>query len=54
MPTSSPLLEVRDLSKRFEVRRGALRQIAGHVHAVEGASFTIDRKEVLGLAGESG
>jgi len=54
MPTSSPLLEVRDLSKRFEVRRGALRQIVGHVHAVEGASFTIDRKEVLGLAGESG
>ena len=54
MPTSSPLLEVRDLCKRFEVRRWGLRQIAGHVHAVEGASFTIDRKEVLGLAGESG
>ena len=54
MPTSSPLLEVRNLCKRFEVRRGGLRRIAGHVHAVEGASFTIDRKEVLGLAGESG
>jgi oligopeptide/dipeptide ABC transporter ATP-binding protein len=45
---------VRNLSKRFEVRRGALRQIVGHVRAVEGTSFTIDRKEVLGLAGESG
>jgi len=54
MPISSPLIHVRDLSKRFEVRRGALRQIVGHVHAVEGASFTIDRREVLGLAGESG
>jgi oligopeptide/dipeptide ABC transporter ATP-binding protein len=54
MPTSSPLLQVRDLSKRFEVRRGVFRHTAGHVHAVEGASFTIDRKEVLGLAGESG
>jgi oligopeptide/dipeptide ABC transporter ATP-binding protein len=54
MPTSSPLLQVRDLSKRFELRRGVFRHIAGHVHAVEGASFTIDRKEVLGLAGESG
>jgi oligopeptide/dipeptide ABC transporter ATP-binding protein len=54
MPISPPLIDVRDLSKRFEVRRGALRRIVGHVHAVEGASFTIDRKEVLGLAGESG
>src|SRR5262245_39788809 len=54
MATSSPLLQVRDLSKRFEVRRGVFRHIAGHVHAVEGVSFTIDRKEVLGLAGESG
>ena len=54
MSISPPLIYVRDLSKRFEVRRGALRQIVGHVHAVEGASFTIDRKEVLGLAGESG
>src|SRR5262249_60337558 len=54
MPISPPLLHVRDISKRFEVRRGALRQIVGHVRAVEGTSFTIDRKEVLGLAGESG
>jgi oligopeptide/dipeptide ABC transporter ATP-binding protein len=51
---SSPLLHVRNLSKRFEVRGGALRRIVGHVHAVEGVSFTIDRREVLGLAGESG
>src|SRR5262249_56019932 len=54
MPISSPLLAVRDLRKRFAVRRGAFRQLVGHVQAVEGVSFTIDRKEVLGLAGESG
>lgn len=54
MPISSPLLAVRDLRKRFAVRRGAFRQLVGHVHAVDGVSFTIDRKEVLGLAGESG
>ena len=54
MPISSPLLDVRNLSKRFEIRRGAFRQLVGHVHAVEDVSFTIDRQEVLGLAGESG
>src|SRR5262245_30736529 len=54
MLTSSSLLEVRDLRKRFEIRRGAFRQLVGHVHAVEGVSFRIDRREVLGLAGESG
>lgn len=54
MPASSPLLDVRDLCKRFEIRRGAFRQLVGHVHAVESVSFTIDRRQVLGLAGESG
>jgi oligopeptide/dipeptide ABC transporter ATP-binding protein len=49
-----PLLDVRDLRKRFEIRRGVLRRPAGHVKAVENVSFTIGRQEVLGLAGESG
>jgi oligopeptide/dipeptide ABC transporter ATP-binding protein len=50
----SALLDVRGLCKRFEIRRGVFRQLVGHVHAVESVSFTIDRREVLGLAGESG
>jgi oligopeptide transport system ATP-binding protein len=54
MPNSRPLLEVRALRKSFEIRRGAFRKVIGHVHAVEGVSFGIDRREVLGLAGESG
>ena len=54
MPVSSPLLDVRDLRKRFELRRGPFRQLVGHVHAVENVSFAIHREEVLGLAGESG
>jgi ABC-type oligopeptide transport system ATPase subunit len=49
-----PLLDVRDLRKWFEIRRGVLRRPAGHVKAVENVSFTIGRREVLGLAGESG
>lgn len=54
MPISPALLDVRGLCKRFEIRRGVFRQLVGHVHAVESVSFTIDRREVLGLAGESG
>lgn len=54
MPVSSALLDVRGLCKRFEIRRGVFRQLVGHVHAVESVSFAIDRREVLGLAGESG
>jgi peptide/nickel transport system ATP-binding protein len=54
MRIASPLLDVRDLRKRFEIRRGAFRQLVGHVHAVENVSFAIRREEVLGLAGESG
>ena len=54
MPISPALLDVRDLCKRFEIRRGVFRQLVGHVHAVEGVSFSIDRREVLGLAGKSG
>ena len=53
-----PLVEVRDLRKWFPVQQGVLDQLlAGgvdNVRAVDGVSFSIDRGEVLGLAGESG
>ncbi len=48
------LLEVRDLKTYFPVRRGVLRRVFGHVRAVDGVSFTIERGETLGLVGESG
>jgi peptide/nickel transport system ATP-binding protein len=41
------LLEVADLSVRFATR-------TGHVQAVDRVSFTLERGEMLGLAGESG
>jgi oligopeptide/dipeptide ABC transporter ATP-binding protein len=45
----TPLVQVRDLSKRFPVR--GTRQ---SLHAVDGVSFAIERGECVGLVGESG
>ncbi|HET6584705.1 MAG TPA: ATP-binding cassette domain-containing protein, partial [Nannocystaceae bacterium] len=42
-----PLLDVRDLSVRFETDEG-------RTHAVDRFSFTLERSEVLGIVGESG
>lgn len=57
-PSSSPLLEVRDLRRHFAVKR-SLRQMLHQkgrdfVSAVDGVSFTLERGKVLVLAGESG
>jgi oligopeptide/dipeptide ABC transporter ATP-binding protein len=52
--TGSPLVDVRNLTKRFDLRRGFLSRVVGQVHAVEDVSFTVGPNEVLGLAGESG
>lgn len=49
-----PLLEVRDLRTWFPIRRGFLQRTVGHVKAIDGVSFSIDRGETLGLVGESG
>ncbi|RNF34727.1 ABC transporter ATP-binding protein [Paracoccus methylarcula] len=44
---SEPLLQIRNLSKRFETPRGT-------VHAVNDVSFDIPRGSITGLVGESG
>jgi peptide/nickel transport system ATP-binding protein len=50
-----PLLQVRDLVKRFPITQGVVfqRQVA-HVEAVAGISFELRRGEALGLVGETG
>ncbi|KON29386.1 hypothetical protein AC482_06685, partial [miscellaneous Crenarchaeota group-15 archaeon DG-45] len=42
-----PILEVRDLTTHYFTMQGP-------VEAVDGVGFTVDRRQTLGLAGESG
>ena len=50
-----PLLEARNVSKRFAVTKGLIfGGRVGWIHAVEDISFHIDGGETLGLVGESG
>ncbi len=49
-----PLLEVRELSVRFPIRKGLLQRVAGAFTAVDGVSFEIPSGRTLALVGESG
>lgn len=51
---TQPLLEVKDLTVHFPVRRGVLARVVDHVRAVDGISFKVYRGQTLGLVGESG
>ncbi|HLO35238.1 MAG TPA: ATP-binding cassette domain-containing protein, partial [Candidatus Deferrimicrobium sp.] len=51
--TGTPLLEVRDLVKHYQLRRGFLGSTAT-VHAVDGVSLTVGRGELVAVVGESG
>ena len=51
--SDKPLLEIVGLEKRFPIHNSFGRR-TGEVKAVDGVSFSINRGEVYGLAGESG
>ena len=51
---SRPLLEVKNLTTRFDIRSGLLGRKSGAVHAVENVSFDLRPGETLSLVGESG
>ncbi len=51
---TTPVLEVAGLVKHFPVSNGYFGGGEGVVHAVDDVSFALDRRETLGLVGESG
>ncbi|EKF18134.1 ABC transporter ATP-binding protein [Nitratireductor pacificus] len=51
---AEPLVAVKDLTVRFDIKGGILQRPMQRVHAVEGVSFDIMPGETLSLVGESG
>jgi oligopeptide/dipeptide ABC transporter ATP-binding protein len=51
---SEPLLRVKNLKTWFPIKRGLFKRTVGHVRAVDGVDFSIDRGKTLALVGESG
>ncbi len=51
---AAPILQVRDLVTRFDVRSGIFNRVTRRVHAVEKVSFDLYPGETLALVGESG
>ncbi|MFC0116031.1 ABC transporter ATP-binding protein [Kibdelosporangium aridum] len=52
--TSETLLSVSGLQKYFPIRKGLLQRVQGHVQAVDGLDFSVQKGETLSLVGESG
>jgi microcin C transport system ATP-binding protein len=53
-PDAPIVLEAKDLKVWFPIKRGLMRQVVGHIKAVDGVSIAIRKGETLGIVGESG
>src|SRR5712691_9910057 len=51
---SPPLVEIRNLTTHFPVKKGFFQRVVGHVKAVDGVTLAIPAGITLGLVGESG
>ncbi|MBA4142166.1 MAG: ABC transporter ATP-binding protein [Nitrosospira sp.] len=52
--SSPPLLSVTDLKVYFAIHKGLIKNVVGHVKAVDGVSLEIRQGKTLALVGESG
>jgi oligopeptide/dipeptide ABC transporter ATP-binding protein len=52
--SNGKLLRVEGLKTHFPIKRGLLRRTIGHIKAVDGVDFCIDRAQTFGIVGESG
>ena len=48
------ILEVKNLKQHFPIYKGFFQRVVGYTKAVDGVSFSLVEKEVLGVVGESG
>lgn len=53
-PGAPPILQVKDLVTRFDLRSGIFNRVTRRIHAVEKVSFDLYPGETLALVGESG
>ena len=53
-PSARPVVDVSNLTTRFDLRAGVFGRVTGRVHAVENVSFSVRAGETLALVGESG
>ncbi|MDF0662879.1 MULTISPECIES: ABC transporter ATP-binding protein [Rhizobium] len=51
---ATPVLQVKNLTKRFDIHSGLFGRLTSRVHAVENVSFDLHAGETLSLVGESG
>lgn len=53
--TGQPVvMSAKDIKVWFPIRRGFLRQVVGHIKAVDGVDITVRQGQTLGVVGESG